>query len=757
MSSVRLFERSRKDPGDNEEEDRNNDDVTTALAAVVDAGGSSGDVWNRIAVGLLRVFLGGQYDALVSQADLMSCLARIGVDFFVDLLLVLMAHCWASQTSGEKMGKEGQDVSNGCLGDHPVLRPAYLAAVAESDLLSVFFSPLLSRASDTSKNAHVENYADVASSSSSSSFSREEFEGRAYAALVLHSVVRGAISRKIHTDMSLRFVYRCSKELLSAMSGIILPSDVVTLVMDDAFVTLKCSLLFASAHVIEDLSELHARWSLHPVGADVVLVLLMGLLRDAAQEDQVIQQTARNVLKKLAEVSGCESESKLILRHVNFIVSRLVCCLHEKWAGDVLAFIVSKHNEDVSREVTGLLETTLRDMCDGMAAASEPSALRALAAVESVLITAFAQQEKNSPPSKLSQLCDKDNASILEKDMVRLKKSLIYYCTDDVPNYEELLHANGHTENTDWFGGDEEEDQEEKSNAFQAVAIHTLEGTRDLLVGCSWHVRAAALRCATLAVRLLKGRRKILLPHVANILPLLPEQFVLLQLDLSAGDRMLMAFKRKKASEREDGEHVSDLVAYLNSKGAELPVVRNACLLVAAFAKCAGSFIQDRFVKLIYPKMRPLLRLASCFPTLLVSSRSTSSTMLLSPPGHGAMAAADAAMEAIASIALVLPSVLAPYTISLVKFLVVFFDERHSPDATSKTKVMHMNPSMIRYERERWHRRVTLAEQIVSQLKIVSAGDVLCGLLCFDETVPDAVIAPHEDLYNIEVRARRLA
>lgn len=299
-------------------------------------------------------------------------------------------------------------------------------------------------------------------------------------------------------------------------------------------------------------------------------------------------------------------------------------------------------------------------------------------------------------------------------------------------------------------------DDDHEQSAFEALAQHTLTAMRDLLVGRSWKLRAEALACATLAVKLLAHRPKLLLPHAATLLPLLPAQFELLDdAQLTAGERMLQAFKKKKMRGRLDAQRVHDLVETLNTKSSQLPIVRNACELLAALAQCAGSFIHDRFIRLIYPKLIPLLRLAQFYPTLLVSTVTDVSDSLVTPPSFGAMAASDACLEAIASVSLATPSVISTHCLSLIKYLVVFFDRRNDPLQSPHRKIVHVNRAIVRYESERWIRREQLAEVIVKQLKKVNPGDVLVGLLSYDDTAPTVIKPRSAGLHPINVNALR--
>lgn len=690
-------------------------------------------LWVRLGEGYLRgvVWGGGE--------KMGSVVARVGVEGFCKLLVGMMEMLWERDEDGEKeevvenrmleislqMGKEG------------LLTPLY----------GELFRLVADEEGDGGEVQHNVSRRRILS-----------FKGRAHAALILQALARGAMARTSEREAHIRYISKCVKEVLEATTWFFLPSvdegsDEGADLVDDTMISLKRCLLQCTAALVRQISRLYEMMLRRPMGSDVVLVLLLSLLKDVAHGEKAVRKTALVTLRAVATAAGCSSEKRLVARHLNFLISRLVRHLEERWAGDVLGFIIGGEGGYVSQEATILLEATLRDICNGLASSADSRALRSLMAIKSVLSSATGLT--NSLENNIQSLTIESEKEILNVDasdaeIADLYKKLFYYCIDDVEDYNQLTSVDSKENNEAGDANGTGGKESGVPDAFEAIALSTLDGMRDLLVGRPWNVRAAALFCASLAVHILRNNRDELLPHAANLLPLLPDQFVVLHQERSARDRLLDNIKRRKLRGQEDAEEIDDLVLHLNRKAAELPVVTHACFLLTAFAKCAGSFIRHRFVTLIYPKMRPLLRLASCFPTLVGSAVLSSPGQLTTPPSHGAMSASDACLEAIASMAEVLPEALAPHTFSLVKYLAVYFNMDHNPGARGHRNVGHLNRSMLRYEQERWQKRAAWVESIVLNLRKVNAGDVLVGLLVADSSAPSEIEARHLSLHAIK-------
>eukprot|EP00177_Eucheuma_denticulatum_P005716 GFKZ01010417.1.p1 GENE.GFKZ01010417.1~~GFKZ01010417.1.p1 ORF type:complete len:1083 (+),score=131.24 GFKZ01010417.1:32-3250(+) len=694
------------------------------------------ELWVKIGEGLLRM----------GRGKMKGVVLRVGVERFASLLMKMTDTTWEIGAEGD--GQVVEELSNRIL--------AVSFELGDEGLLSSIYSTLIRLGSvdeDDDKSEHEIG-----------KFSQKRllitFKKRAWAVLVLISVLRGEMGRQdIHEGSArqhLSYVGQCVKEVLEAMTWFLVPAVHVeesegAALVDDTMVSLKRALLSSTANLIDGLSYMHRRVLRKPLPSDVVLVVLLGLLRDIAHGEQAVRKGALCALRRVALVMRCSSERRLIGRHLNFIISRLAFHLEESWAGHVLRFVIGEEGDDVSHEATILLEGTIRGICNNLAGATDTNAIRSLKSIRSILSSAVdVSYPLHQRISSLSMESDRDfNKSVSKEEAANLYKRLFYYCTDDTENYDELtLETPIITANE----GEDQRDSVETLNPFELVGRSTLDGMRDLLVGRPWNVRSAALSCAGLAVQLLRNNQKELLPHAANFLPLIPDQFVVLTTERSARDRLLDSIKRRKLRGREDAEEVEDLVQHLNRKAAELPVVTNACLLLAALAMHAGSFIRHRFVTLIYPKMRPLLRLASCFPTLVGSTLVSPSGRIMAPPSHGAMAASDACLEAIAAMAEVVPEALAPHSLSLVRYLAVFFDPQFHPMAKRQRNLGHLNRSMLRYENERWDKRASWADCVVRNLKSVSAGDVLVGLLSLDESAPREIRPRISSLHNIRIR-----
>ncbi|CDF40720.1 unnamed protein product [Chondrus crispus] len=713
----------------------------------------------KVCKGFLRIFLPShdiqseRASFIVTPSDFAFSLVRVGISGFCEMLMSTHQVLW--NESGDPEDQQFLKLSN------VVLETS--SQIGRAGLLSSIFTTLLSHGSKNEDGEEDPGSGESARRTDSFHFG-SAFKSRAHAVLILQAAVRGAIARKeIPTNEMkehVNHVMQCARDVLGTMTCFFLPafehdvSDGLTSV-DDTMISLKHCILHCMSALIQDMSDMYERQLSKPLSSDVVLLVLISLLKDVSHGEKGIHNAAHTTLDKIGKTVRCSNARALLGRHLNYLISRVGRHLEERWAIDVLTFIIGTRGDAVSEEAILLLDSTLRDLNNNLAGAGNSRALKSLGAIESVLATAVRQsrtttsQNKGTEPPAMYSSGKKESNS--ELHIAMLRKKLLYYCTDDMAYYHDLS-AKEQTE------AEMEEKLNEDNfvrNAFEQVALNTLDGMRDLLVGRPWNVRAAALGCATWAVYLLEDNQTELLPHAATILPLIPDQFAVLQGKLSKREGLLQRMNQRRLRGRENAEQVDELVKYLNGKGTELPVVIKACTLLSALAQCAGGFIRNRFVKLIYPKMRPLLRLASFFPTLLMSATMNSSGNPIPPPSYGAMSASDACLEAISSMANVLPESLAPHASSIVKYLAVYFDSRNDPRLNDKRNERHLNRSMIRHERERWEKRAQWAESIVLRLKEVNAGDVLTGLLCSDKSTPTTVQCRKASLHSTQVRSNR--
>lgn len=152
--------------------------------------------------------------------------------------------------------------------------------------------------------------------------------------------------------------------------------------------------------------------------------------------------------------------------------------------------------------------------------------------------------------------------------------------------------------------------------------------------------------------------------------------------------------------------------------------------------------------------MRPLLRLCEWFPTLVSGAGVEGGCTL---PSYGAMAACDACLEAVAAMAGYVPVAVAPFAATLTQYVAVFFDKSCSPPEVGKgTGPARLNASMVRYERERWERRVQLAKKIVQALAQLRGDEVLVALLVADRDAPPVLRNCNDQrLRDIVVKAQR--
>lgn len=685
------------------------------------------------------------------SSHLVRCLTRIGVEGFSRMLLAMLLRSWPKMVdpSGTYMAER----------DCRVLEVAF--RLGRVGLLTILY-PFLYR-----QLLHVsaESSCDFEESDQGADIGvlLQSFKTRSYAMLILQAVLRGAVARDLDDDIQLsdmQYFCQCTRELLYELGHFTLPCEEDGVRgwpawLDDTTIVFKCSLLRCTALLIEDLATTHESALSKPIASEFVVTILISLLIDVSRGEPAVKKTAHRTLQRVAKVMKCSNERTLIFRHLNYLMSRLIQNLEEPWAGDVLGFIISGESDDVSIEATALLESSIREISDNLSGAGDARVLRSLAATHTVLSTAVkrsnavhdAEANVVSSPARRSS----HNPATGKEGISKLRRKLFYYCTDDIEDYVAPTAPKPDESLGDPASSTEEEQQGDGArNSFEAVAQHALVGVQDLLVGRSWAVRATALTCATQAVQLLQGNEKLLLPYAAKILPLLPDQFDVLHRIIPAEERLLDKIKQRKIAGREDAQEIEDLVKHLNHKGAELPVVKNACLLLSAFAQCAGPFIQDRFIRLIFPKMRPLLRLAACFPSLTARGSSPKNGTESSPPSYGAMAASDACLEALCAMANVLPESLIPHSSTVVKYIFVFFEDNEGRRGENYG-YGGTNMSMVRYEKQRWQRRAIWAERIVQSQKTVNPGAVIVSLLCHDELTTE-VAHPVDMLHTLKVR-----
>lgn len=673
---------------------------------------------------------------IIEPKRLPALVARVGVVSFAKMLVYLhQAHWRPSRVAPEAVTFSMNNV---------ILRVSQ--AIGRAGLLSSTLETLIAGAESpdiTPANSlkHLGNEGPERNVS--------KFKRYAHAAIILQAVLSGALDAA-ELEEDLNFVDAAGIEILGMMSRLFIPSveqasDEEESVIDDEVVSMKMALLQGLSNTISNISQMRQRTKRRPVGSDIVLVVLVHVLQDAAHGEKVIRPVAMETLHSVATIVHAGSVRGLLMRHVNYVMARVIRNLGQPWAADVLKMVVGTKADDLSQEVLLLLLRTLRGMSDTLAGINDHRASETLGCMRSILLTALAQlnETPDQPASKEETKAGvssrkKENIDANEGVML-VRRVMLKYCLDDVKEEDIVPEPEFKTDKDKLFDGlgenEDEVDEEESINSVDSIAESVLDGTRDLLVGRSWGIRAAALECATLAVRLLKQRKKVLLPHVAKLLPLLPVQFDILREELDAGERlskMVLERRRQRGNVTAEMQLVVNMV---NSKGAELPVVRHACLLLSEMTVHAGIFVKDRFVRMVFPKLRPLLRLCEWFPTLLVMGDTQPNVTYDLVPSYGAMAACDACLQMLASIATHVPTALVPFTTQLVKTVSVFFGDM-DPDGKLNRSV---NVAKREFEKLRWNERRLAAEQIVTGLSVASPDLTFCTLLANDPRAPSKI------------------
>lgn len=658
---------------------------------------------------------------------LSAILTRVGFEPFAQMLVSLHMKCWQpSRVARDAVAKALENV---------VLKAGVI--VGKAGLLSAVLDSLISMTDSPSSDkagSHV-------SPSDGPERNISAFKRRAHAALVLRAIVVGAL-QVAREDGDVRLADGGAKEVLEAMARVFIPSmeqasDEEASVLDDSVITLKLGLLQSLSDLVEELSKMRLLNKRRPVGSDVVVVFLMHLLRDAAHGEQVLRPEALKTLDDVATTVRARSHRALIFRHVNYVLARVIRNIEQPWAADVLRFVMGTKADDLSHEAMLLLLRTLRELSDGVAGFGDDRANQTLHFMRSVLMAALAQQnETGAMLNSVDHSADDDKNEKLDEcasdDFRVVRAAMMSYCLDEVDGEDVSGESNAGAADDIFEGFDEEEAPEgeiKPVDPIDSVAESVLDGTRDLLSGRNWVLRATALECATLALRLLKLRKKALLPQVAQLLPLMPPQFDALTEELDAGERLARVAMERQKSRGDLSAEKHLIISTVNSKGTELPVIRHACLLVSEATSHAGSFMKDRFVRLIFPKLRPLLRLCEWFPTLLTVHGGTPADRTQDlVPSYGAMAACDACLQMLASIGMRVPTALAPFGSQLMAAVAVFLTES---DQYTRSKG-HINAAKEQFERERWAKRRRAGLLIVSALTKACPDETFCALLILD-------------------------
>lgn len=730
---------------------------------------------------------------VIPLARLQAFMYRVGVMSFVDMLLALHQRLWNPSRVDRIATEEA-------LNNHVIQFANRLGSIG---LLGCVYDPLTALASTGSVNqiqadnrgpplssTETETGIGGASTSVTSHLARDDgpdmemdmnsFKIRAHSSLILQAVVESAFKNAIHNGSEKQgyYIKQCSKEVIELMSRLFVPNSQHHHV-DDTMITLKLSL----TSQLESLATLLSRSTFQNrpsrqrqrrIGSDLILVFLMHLLRDATHGDPIIKPVAIDALTHIAKCDGLGSYRMLLLKHINFIVSRVIWHLHQPWAVNVLKFVVGPTPDDVGTETSLLLNKTLKSICDTMSAVSDERAIQMLASIKAVLSIAIIQKQ-SSPQLDHTVNEEEDVNSSVDKDLLEVHRTLFQYCTEDdwdeddikLMELSKFIDSDRFIPGNDLFDGFGDDNKESDMNdegveankgdtqpdlnvsSFEDIAQYALTGTQDLLVGRSWTVRAAALECITLGVRYLKRRKKLLFPHVAKLLPLLPSQLDCIgsrqESLLTSGERMFNAMKQRR-----NAKHISDTIYELNDKAAHLPVVINLCQSIASLAECAGVFIRDRFIRLIYPKLVPLLEVITHFPTLIVVTASDN-TQVDAMPSHGTMSAADAVLEAFASIAQFTPATLAPYTSGIIRAVAPLLDadKMHPETIAQAYPSRFQNQNLLRAEIERWDHRVECVSRIIGGFVIANEAETFCSLLCVDAHAGDVLKSGHDELFDI--------
>lgn len=471
----------------------------------------------------------------------------------------------------------------------------------------------------------------------------------------------------------------------------------------------KLGTLMCTAQLLEIMGKLKTQH--RKLGFEIVLPILLSLLVDAAREEVEVQKAAQFALQTLAEQLGYGSVRVLIGKHVNFIVARLTRNLHYTWAAAVLKYIISEKQrpyDDICAQVINLAQDSLVQQCHDLAGASDYRAAITLAAIESVLSTAlFLRNSKED----VDDIRHEESGDPLQEEIDELTKHMMSFCTD----YTEEDNV------VDDNDLNEEEEEERDKSGFEIIAGSALAGIEDLLIGRPAQLRAQALRVAAIGIQVLSVDETQLLPNVAKLLPLIPVQ---LSGTEEARDKKKRVGKSKSrygnGNRNRDRNSTSEedaiaIIAEVNRLGRELPVISAACELMTRLVQTAKTFVQGRFIKMIFPKLRPLLKL------LLIRHGERCDV------GFGALTAADKAMELLAQVSICLPKAIAPFAEEITHYVIQYLNP------TSRTGSAMVGVKGI-YEVQRYRNRCKWADSIMKALAKGPAQDLVWTILVVEDS-----------------------
>lgn len=554
----------------------------------------------------------------------------------------------------------------------------------------------------------------------------------------------------------------CALELLRALSTLehdqLHSSQRPSFLVDQRLVNAKIALLHSISRVFATLTESEPH-----LDPDYLLEVFLSLLQDAALEIDDIRQAAFHVLAELANLYDVACWRDLLHRHLNFIVSRVLSNLEHSWTGPVLRLIIGNAKDTVCQRATAMVESTLLSCSDDLAGCSNNRAIDMVRAIQGILEAGMDNTHPTNVPESRKEQNETSAGIKLSQSEKDLQKCLMSFCTDDV--FSDLDDSEGVDEKlsapaTDAVPDeksqkamlDDEDESERMNDPLTRIASNTLAGCCDLLVGRPLDVRAAALQCATRAVTLLANDEVTLLPHIATVLPMMPEQFVIPRsrqriLDLKSQVRRGLSIQLARACA------VIDL---LNEYSSHLQIFSAAADLLSAMVLTAGSFVQGRFIRLIFPSMEPLLELLNVHPIIEIEgSKRVHNRVPIPLPSFAALNAADSVLQAVSSIAKVLPSALDPFAAKLVEFLLPYLTATPSSRgqfAAAMRRRAGSNAVRERYETERFDWRCARAHEVVEGLVTVTPDIVWYQLVQADASCPALLVTSHASLSDIPVR-----
>jgi hypothetical protein len=187
----------------------------------------------------------------------------------------------------------------------------------------------------------------------------------------------------------------------------------------------------------------------------------------------------------------------------------------------------------------------------------------------------------------------------------------------------------------------------------------------------------------------------------------------------------------------------------VNAMSSNLQVISAAAELMAVLVRSAGSFVRDRFVRLIFPSLELFLELGSLQPSIHSPAMHRATDFQLPLPSFAASRAVDSAMQAVAAVALEVPSALRTFIPRIARYMRPYIIPEEQSVHGYRTRAITGNISRDQYEKERLLKRREWAASIVTGLVQASPDAAWFALAQIDRSGSKSLCKPHTELYDV--------